>query len=129
MRRVTINVRQGILLAALAVLAGCLAGCSTSTLVQSGEVLPLAQRVVAYHDAQLGDGPGEADARAQSAALLAALQGEDVSQEFLRGVMLPVLTRYRAQVEADADLSPLERRIKLDDVAVLRRVAGMPPDA
>lgn len=123
MKRGTTTVRLALLLAAFTALVGC----STSTLVQSSEVLPLAQRVVDYHDAHLDDGPAASDARAQSAALVAALSQEAVSQEFLRGVLLPVLTRYQAQVEADKSLSALERRIKLDDVAVLRRVAGFVP--
>ena len=120
--------RSKMRIAALLAILSVLAGCSTSTLVQSSEVMPLAQRVVDYHDAPVGDGPEAADARAQSAALLAALGQPEVSQEFLRGVLLPVLTRYRGLVDEDGSLSPLELRIKLDDVAVLRRVAGIQSD-
>jgi len=108
----------------LAVLLAC-AGCSTSTLVQSAEVLPLAQRVVTYHDEHVEEGPGSDEALAQSAALISALRAEEVSQPFLRGVLDPVLERYEKQIEADAGLSELERRIKTDDLRILRRVAGV----
>lgn len=116
---------QSVRLAAAVLALLVCAGCSTSTLVQSSEVLPLAQRVVDYHDEHLPADQDNSDALAQSAALIATLRREEVSQSYLWSIAAPVLERYARQVEDDPDLIPLERRTKLDDVKTIRKVAGL----
>lgn len=120
------NIRTS-LIAFVLVLASCAVFQAFSGSVQTSEVAPGVQFLVARHDAYVTADPALDQATrdidlAESAALTAVLALPEVDGPTFSVRLTPVAARHDAYVESDGTLSSLERRVYLRTTSELRAV-------